>query len=89
MATLKPHIFSSYFLTADEITSGTILTQLQKFVIQNQISILAEQKLNLVFDPLNPADFGIQTSFLAGKIESLLFLLADSDDAEKAIASIA
>lgn len=74
--------FTSYTFTPDEFRSGSTLTTLQKMVIQTQIAQTAEEKLAVVFDPKDTQSSGLQMSYLAGKLDSLTFLLASSDEAE-------
>ena len=82
MALLVPNTFSTYALDDAEAESGTVLTTLQKAVIQNKISFTAELKLNLIFDPKSPDDFGIQTSYQTGRIDALKELLLSSEEME-------
>ena len=89
MAKLVPNTFSLYQLTEEEETNGTILNTNHKAVIQNSIAFFAEQKLALIFNPNDPQDFGIQTAFLAGKIEALQHLLINSDEMETTVAQLA
>jgi hypothetical protein len=68
----------------DEI-SGTILSAMHTGVIQNHICDIAEQKLNLVFDPDKMIDFAQQNAYLQGQLD-ILKLLLDSSDASQALA---
>lgn len=87
MATLKINTFTSYTLSREEETSGSIYTNLQRMVLQNHIATIAEQKLGLVFNPQNPLDMGLQDSYLTGQMQMLQTLLQNSTDAEHEIAS--
>ncbi len=72
MATLDPtNRFQSWILSPQEFLQGGMLTTLQKQVIQNQISQIANQKINLVFDPLNPQRFIQEEAGLSGQIAAL------------------
>lgn len=82
MAAQLPGLFTKYSLSEEEELSGNVLTFLQKLQIQNQLSSAAEAKVALVFDPANPQEFGIQVAYLAGKIDALSLILANSDEAE-------
>ena len=82
MAILQSNSFSSWKLSPEEAISGTILSTLQKAVIQNRVAQIAEQKLGLIFDPVNPADRAIQDSYLKGQIDVLTFVLQSSEEAE-------
>jgi len=64
----------------DEI-SGSILSAMHIGVIQNHIVDIAEQKLNLVFDPTNVIDFAQQNAYLQGQLDVLKLLLDSSETA--------
>lgn len=72
--------FISYTLTSDEYFAGSTLTQLQKYVIQNQIAQAAEEKLNLIFLPENAT----KDAELQGRILALKYLLDVSESIEAA-----
>ncbi len=74
--------FASFDLTKEEYIAGCMLSTNQKAVIQNIIAETAEEKINLVFDPLNPVKFAQQEADLAGKIAILRYLLDLSQSAE-------
>lgn len=83
MAVPIHNTFSSWKLTADEVLSGSVLSELQIQVLQNQISEIAEQKLGLQFDPKDTADFGIQTAYLQGQLDILNLRIAISEEATR------
>lgn len=85
MALLIPNLFSSWKLSPEEEESGSIFTLLQIYVIQNKISEAATAKVNQVFDPLNPADFGIQTAYQQGRMEALQDLLLTGEETQRTI----
>ena len=70
--------FTSYELTEDQINSGSQLSPENVYVIQNHISALAEEKLNLIFDPLNPMSFALRNAELQGQIDILKMLVETS-----------
>lgn len=72
--------FISYTLSSDEYFAGSTLTQLQKYVIQNQIAQAAEEKLNLTFLPENAT----KDAELQGRILALKYLLDVSESIEAA-----
>lgn len=78
MATLIPNMFSSYELTEKEALQGSIFTVLQIQVLQNQLSNIAEEKLSLEFDPLNPTRFAQEEASLKGQMDILNFLISSS-----------
>ena len=83
MAHLVENDFSSYELTLEEELEGSILTITQKQVIQNDIAICAQEKINLELDLLNPALFGQQEAKLAGQMQALRYRLECSDIADE------
>ena len=78
MATLQPSQFCRYEMSEQELFQGSALTSLQGYCIQNQIANLASQKLNLVFNPDEPAGFTQQVAYLQGQIDALQHLLNTS-----------
>lgn len=86
MATLIPNTFASFELSQSEEEAGQILNVHQKMVIQNKMSETAIQKLNLVYDPKDPADFEQQISYLQGQLDVLNWQLDSSSATEIVIA---
>lgn len=85
MAYLIENDFSSYNLTEEETAQGSILTITQKQVIQNDIAICAQEKINLEYDSLNPQLFMQQEAKLAGQLQALRYRLECSETAEEEI----
>lgn len=79
MATPLENAFQQWSLSAEEQVQGSLLQDLQKKVIQNEIAIAAQEKLALKFDSGNPLLFAQQEAELAGKIGILSFLLQQSE----------
>lgn len=76
MALINPSSsFISYRLTPSEYAEGSRFTTAQSAVIQNLISDIAEEKLTLKFDPLNPSVFIQREAELAGQLAILKYLL--------------
>ena len=82
MSVLLPNDFSSWNLTEAEVLEGSILTITQKQVIQNLLSTVAAEKINLQFDPESPDGFIQKEASLQGQLSILRFLLESSDDAQ-------
>ena len=82
MAILIPNAFSSYDLTEVEVLQGAILTNLQKQVLQNLLSVCAEEKLHLEFDVLNPLVFARDEAYKRGQIDLLSYILSNSEISE-------
>lgn len=74
--------FQSWVLTDQERIQGTILTITQKQCIQNQITVIAHERLNLTIDLDNPAKSAARDAELAGQIAALSYLLDLSAAAE-------
>jgi hypothetical protein len=74
--------FQSWEFTPQELTAGTILTTIQKQCIQNQISSLALQRINLMYDPSTPLVFVQRDAELKGQINALQYLIELSVAAE-------
>jgi len=82
MAHLIANSFSSYELEENEVLQGSILTELQKQVLQNQLSAVAEERLRLDYDVKEPLSFVQQEAYKKGQIELLTFILESSESAE-------
>jgi len=83
MAHLIDNDFSSYELNDEEAVQGSILSITQKQVIQNDIAVYAEEKLNLEFDTNNQMLFVQQEAKLAGQIQALRYRLQCSEASEE------
>lgn len=71
----KNQSFLHYDLLETEFDSGCILTDYQKYVIQNDIAEAAERRLALTYDPTKPLEFVQQEAELKGQIQILKYLL--------------
>jgi len=76
--------FHRLAVTPQEQLSGSILSTLQIASIQNHRVDIAEQKLNLVFDPTNMIDFAQQNAYLQGQLDILQLLLDSSEASSQA-----
>ena len=70
--------FISWNLTEEELLSAQVLNDLQTKLLQSKLCFLAEEKLNIVFDPNDPKDFAQQIAYKQGQIVILRELLDDS-----------
>lgn len=75
MPTLVPSILSKYELSEHEEKEGSILTSLQKMVLQNIRADFAEEKIRLKFNSADPFNFAQQEAELQGKIGVIDYLL--------------
>ena len=83
MAQLDPgNLFQSWILSESELMLGSILTQPQKQVTQNQIAEAAQKKVALTFNPAEPHKFIQQEAELQGQILALQFLISQSNEFE-------
>ncbi len=78
MSYLIPNSFSSYSLTDKELKEGSKLTITQVEVLQNRMSMIAEQKLQLKLDPEHPQHFIQQEAYMQGQLDILDAILDDS-----------
>lgn len=78
---LQPNTFSSYSLTDKEALEGTVLTTIQRAVIQNQLAAIAAEKIHLDYDASNPETFIQQEAYKRGQIDILRYLLDASEAA--------
>jgi hypothetical protein len=74
MAHLIENDFTSYELTPEEMLQGSILTITQRQCIQNQISVIAMEKIALELDTNNPIAFAQQEAYKKGGLEVLKHL---------------
>ena len=89
MPTLTTNQFTSYALSSREELEGSILSTLQKQVIQNELSLIASQKMALDYDPINPIAFAQSEALLKGQLQVYNLLLDKSVEAESALLKLA
>lgn len=82
MATLIPGTFGEYQLSDTERLQGSVLTVSQKIVLQNELAMVANNRVNLDFDALNPTKFAQDEAFLKGQMSIIRVMLLRSDEAE-------
>lgn len=73
--------FHRLTLTSDDVLAGSMLSAMQIGVIQNRRVDIAEQKLNLIFDPTNMIDFAQQNAYLQGQLDILQYIIDSSIEA--------
>lgn len=83
MANLIENEFTSYFLNEDELLQGSLLTITQKQVIQNEIALMASEKINLEFDPNDPAAFAQAEAYKKGQMDALRYRIDCSNAAQE------
>lgn len=86
MAELIDSEFSRYKLSDEETLQGSLLTVTQKQVIQNNLSLVASEKLSLELDMTNPNRFIQEEASLKGQIEAYRYMLSCSIAAEEDLA---
>jgi hypothetical protein len=89
MAKLVPGTFGEYELTRQEQLSGAVLSTEQKIVLQNELSQIANNRVNLDFDPTNPTKFAQDEAFLKGQMSIIRVMLLRSDESEVALQKLA
>ena len=88
MAKIIAGTFTHYELTTKEILAGSILTTDQKAVLQNELATIAESRLNIDLDALNPTKFAQDEAFLKGQMSILRVMLLRSDESEIQLRSL-
>jgi hypothetical protein len=76
---LIPNSFSTYALTDDDVTQGSIFTIGQTQVLQNLLAVKAEEKLGLKYDIDKPTTFIQQEAYHTAQIELLQWLIDQSN----------
>ena len=85
MAEQRPNAFTSWELSQVEEEQGSIFTTDQIHVLRNRLSVLAEDKLRIQFDPQNPQEYMQQEAYKRGQLEEIESLLFTSEAAEQMI----
>jgi len=83
MAILVPNSFSSFQLSEFEEETGSVLTPEHKAVLQNKLSNIAHQKLNLVFNPNDVLAYAQQVAYLQGQLDVIQWQLDTSIQVEE------
>lgn len=74
--------FVSYEFTPRELLEANLLNPLQKQMIQNEMSQVAQQILGLKYLPQDPLSFVQEDSFLKGQLSILQTLLERCSESE-------
>lgn len=75
MPTLAPNQFTVYELTPEERRLALSLGDLTVNWIQSELGRIAQNKINIEFDPQNPLQFAQDEAFLRGQMAFAQFLL--------------
>jgi len=81
MASLGNSTFTRYNLSVQEILQGTVLSPQQIQVIQNECADIADQLINLTFDPINPTQVALDQAYLKGQLAAFQLLPIRSEEA--------
>lgn len=84
---IVPNTFTSYEFTLEEERKAIIFSDYQLAGLQNEIAKAAEEKLALIYNPLNTENFLQQEARLTGQLELLSYLIARSHQANLNYAS--
>lgn len=87
MANLITGTFTHWNLSSTEKLQGSILSIQQKQVLQNELAQVAEQIVNLEFDPNNPVSFAQNDAHLKGQMSIIRYMLLRSDESEQQLKS--
>lgn len=82
MATIEVTQFTRYSLTQEEYIAGQLLTQNQKYVLQNLLTSYLEEKVKLTIDATNPYKSLQQEAELHGSILAIQYILTASEQIE-------
>lgn len=88
MSTIKVSRFTAFEFTPEEELQASTFTALQKQFIQTQIAVLANNKVEMKYDPEHPTEFLQQEAESHGAIQALEFLLITSIESEEAMLDI-
>lgn len=89
MSKLVPGTFGEYELTRQESLSGGILSSDQKALLQNELAMIANNRINLDFTPGDPTKFAQDEAFLKGQMSIIRVMLLRSDECEIALKTLA
>jgi len=89
MAKITQGTFSHYELSRREVLAGSILTADQVALLQNELSQIAESRLNMDFDPTNPLKFAQDEAFLKGQMSIIRVMLLRSSESEQQLRNLA
>jgi len=76
MANIKPNTFTTYELTPEEDITGSILSELQQYKLQNERAAVADSLVRLTFDPSNVSKYLQEEAELQGKLNMLDYIFA-------------
>jgi hypothetical protein len=85
MSTIQVNKFTTYKFSERELAESLIFNNLNLERLSTMRGEIAEQILSLVFNPLNPTDFGIQQSFLQGQLQVLTHLIDVQEESKRAL----
>lgn len=89
MANIANSTFTHWNLSAEEKLQGAILNQSQKQLLQNELATIAEQIVNLEYDPAKSLEFVQNDAHLKGQMSIIRYLLLRSDESERQLQSMA
>jgi hypothetical protein len=89
MSVLTPGTFGEYELSKREQLEGSVLSLPQKMVLQNELAMIANNRINLDFDPTNPTRFAQDEAMLKGQMSIIRVMLLRSDEAELSLKQLA
>jgi len=84
MATLSlDNLFASYVLAPSEEQVGKVLSSAQIYVIQNKLSQVAHQRINVDFNTLDSGSSLKDSAWLDGQILAYQGMLTDHENASR------
>ena len=89
MASIANSTFTHWNLSSEEILQGSILSQSQKQLLQNELATIAEQIVNLEYNPSNSMEFVQHDAHIKGQMSVIRYMLLRSDESEMALKNLA
>lgn len=89
MASIVNGTFTHWDLLPQEVLQGSILSQSQKQLLQNELATIAEQIVNLEYTPDKPMEFVQHDAHLKGQMSIIRYMLLRSDESEVALKNLA
>jgi len=89
MANLAVGTFTHWNLSTQEVLQGSVLSQSQKQLLQNELATIAEQIVNLEYDAAKPMEFVQNDAHLKGQMSIIRYMLLRSDESEQQLQNLA
>ena len=85
MPELKETTYTQYIFSEEEEIAAQVFPEMNRLWLQTQLGICAEERQDLVYDPLRPAAMGFADAYLRGQADILKYVLGISEDRKSAL----